>query len=80
MGGERNEKNQKLERGVLCLHHLRILKQKGLVHRKFRCLGSKRLEKAYAMYFTERLPVYEIGRKAGLKNFAAVIRRHRKSG
>ena len=62
------------------LRHLKILKQKGLVHQKFGCLASKKLEKAYAMYFTEKLPVYRIGKKAGLKNFGAIIKRHRKSG
>jgi len=32
------------------------------------------------MYFTVKLPVYEIGRKAGLKNFAAIIKQHREWG
>jgi len=60
--------------------HIRKLKQKGLVHQKFGCLNSKKLEKAYAIYFPEKLPVYEIGMRAGLKNFHATIRQHRKWG
>jgi hypothetical protein len=60
--------------------HIGILKQKGLIHQKFGCLASKKLEKAYAIYFTEKLPVYKIGRKAGIRNFGAIIRQHRKWG
>jgi hypothetical protein len=50
------------------------------VHRKFGCLASKRAEKAYALYLTKKLPVFEIGKRVGLKNFAAFIRLHRKYG
>lgn len=62
------------------LFHLRILRDTGLVNKNFGRLQSKRAEKAYAVYFTERLPAHEIGRKVGLKNFSAVIRRHREMG
>ena len=62
------------------LHHLRVLKQKGLVHQKFGCLASKKLERAYGMYLTEKLPVSTIERLTGVKGFAATIRRHRKYG
>ena len=62
------------------LHHLKILKEKGLVNPKFGCLHSRKLERAYAIYFTKKLPVYEIGSMTGLKNFGALIRQHRQRG
>jgi hypothetical protein len=62
------------------LYHLRMLRDKRLVDEKFGQLQSKRAEKAYAIYFTKRLPIRTIGRKVGLKNFQSVIRQHRGLG
>jgi hypothetical protein len=62
------------------LYHLRILRDRGLVDEKFGRLHSKRAEKAYAIYFTKRLPIRTIGRKVGYKNFQSVIRKHRELG
>jgi hypothetical protein len=62
------------------LYHLRMLRDVGLVSQRFGRLRSMRAEKAYAMYFTKQLPILTIGRKVGLKNFPAVIGRHRKLG
>jgi hypothetical protein len=53
-----------------CLYHLRKLRDKGLVDEKFGRLLSKKAEKAYAIYFRERLPIVTIGRKAGIKKFS----------
>ena len=61
-------------------HHLRILRDRGLVDEKFGRLRSKRAEKAYQIYFTERLPICTIGWKVGIKNFHSVIGKHRKLG
>jgi len=66
--------------GAECRNHLRKLREKGLVNERFGRLGSKKAEKAYAIYFTKRLSIRAIGRKAGLKNFPSVIRKHRESG
>ena len=63
-----------------CRHHLRTLRKKGLVGKKFGRLLSKRAEKAYAIYFTKRLPMRTIGAKVGLKNFCSVLKRHRAVG
>ena len=62
------------------LYHLRMLRDMGLVSQRFGRLRSKTAEKAYAIYFTKRLPTLTIGQKVGLKNFPAVIGRHRKLG
>jgi hypothetical protein len=62
------------------LHHLRTLRGRGLVEEKFGRLLSKRAEKAYAIYFTKRLPINTIGRKVGIKNFSSLIRKHRELG
>jgi hypothetical protein len=61
-------------------YHLRILRDKGLVSQRFGRLRSKRLEEAYAIYFTKRLPIRTIGRKVGIKNFQSLIQTHRKLG
>ena len=66
--------------GAECRNHLRKLREKGLVNERFGRLGSKKAEKAYAIYFTKRLSIRAIGRKAGLKNFPSVIRKHRELG
>ena len=72
--------NETGESWVKCFDHLRTLRDKGLVSHKFGRLRSKRLEKAYAIYFKERLPIRTIGRKVGIKNFGSLIRQHRGSG
>jgi hypothetical protein len=61
-------------------YHLRTLRDRGLVDEKFGRLQSKRAEKAYAIYFTKRLPIRTIGRKVGINNFQSVIRKHRELG
>jgi len=63
-----------------CLYHLKRLKERGLIDEKFGRLRSEKAEKAYAMYFTERLPIGTIGRKVGYKSFYMTIRRHRALG
>jgi biotin operon repressor len=62
------------------VRHLRTLRSKGLVNPKFGRLHSKRVEKAFAIYFTKRLPIDTIGRMFRYKNFSSVIRRHRELG
>ena len=61
-------------------NHLRMLRDRGLVSQRFGKFRSKRLEKAYAIYFTKRLRIHTIGRKVGLKNFHSIIRQHRGLG
>jgi biotin operon repressor len=63
-----------------CLYHLRTLRDKGLVGQRFGRLVSKRLEKAYEIYFTKRLPIRKIGQKIGVRIFQWFIRRHRALG
>jgi hypothetical protein len=63
-----------------CHYHLRRLRDKRLVDEKFGRLQSKRVEKAYTIYFKKRLSIRMIGRKVGLKNFSSLIRRHRQLG
>jgi biotin operon repressor len=43
-------------------YHLRILRRQGLISEKFGRLKSRKAEKAYQIYFKERLPVRTIGR------------------
>ena len=62
------------------VYHLRILKKNGLVSGKFGILQSKKVERAYQIYFQKRLPVRTIGRLAGLRNFNSFIRKHRALG
>jgi hypothetical protein len=62
------------------LYHLYTLRGKGLVSQWFGRLRSKRLEKAYAIYFKKRLPIRTIGWRVGLKNFSTDIIRHRALG
>jgi hypothetical protein len=62
------------------LEHLRMLKSKGSVSQRFGRLRSKRAEKAYAIYLTEKLCVRKIGQKVGLKNLYAIIKQHREWG
>ena len=69
-----------VESGAKYLYHLRRLRDKGLVDEKFGRLQSKRVEKAYTIYFKKRLPIRMIGWKVGLKNFQSIIRKHRKLG
>jgi len=60
--------------------HLRTLRSKGLVSQRFGRIRSKRIEEAYAIYFTKRLSILTIGRKVGIKNFYSTIRRHMELG
>lgn len=62
------------------LYHIRRLRDEGLVNEKFGRLHSKRAEKAYAIYFTKRLPIRTIGAKAGYKNFQSIIQKHKALG
>jgi hypothetical protein len=62
------------------LYHVRILREKGQVSKRFGKLQSVKAERAYRIYFRKRLPVNEIGRRVGLKNFHSLIRRHRDLG
>ncbi len=62
------------------LYHIRILRSKRLVSRRFGMLRSKKLERAYQIYFTRRLPASTIGRLVEHKNFRSALRRHKDSG
>jgi hypothetical protein len=62
------------------LSHLSLLRSKNLVPQTFGRLVSKRVELAYSIYFKARLPVREIGKQVGLKNFYSVLERHRVLG
>jgi len=66
---------RKRQRGKY-LYHLRMVREKGLVSCKFGCLHSRRVEKAYQLYFTKCLPIRTIGRMVGLQNFQSIIKRH----
>ena len=61
-------------------YHLGILRKKGFISQKFGRLQSKKVERAYQIYFKRRLPVSGIGKQAGLKNFRSVLERHRVLG
>jgi hypothetical protein len=61
-------------------NHIRILRKKGLISEKFGRLLSRKVERAYQIYFKRRLPIRTIGRQAGLKNFQSTIQRHKASG
>ena len=61
-------------------YHIGILREKGLISKKFGRLHSRRAERAYQIYFKKRLPIRTIGRQVGLKNFYSLIRRHRALG
>ena len=61
-------------------HHLGTLRSKGLVSQRFGRIRSKRIEEAYAIYFTKRLPIRTIGRKVGYKSFYSIIQWHRGLG
>jgi hypothetical protein len=65
---------------VKFLYHMGILRKKGLISQKFGRLHSKRIERAYQIYFKKRLPVRIIGRQAGLENFHSTIQKHKTSG
>ena len=66
---------RKRQRGKY-LYHLRMVREKGWVSCKFGCLHSRRVEKAYQLYFTKCLPIRTIGRMVGLQNFQSIIKRH----
>jgi len=61
-------------------YHTGILRNKGLISKKFGKLHSKRSERAYQIYFKKRLPVRTIGWQAGLKNFHSIIQKHKALG
>jgi hypothetical protein len=61
-------------------YHIGILRKKRLISQKFGRLHSKRLERAYQIYFKKRLPVRIIGWQAGLENFPSAIQKHKASG
>ena len=62
------------------LYHICILKEKGLISPQFGRLQSQKLEQAYQLYFTKRLPVSVIGWRLGIKNFHSIIQKHRAYG
>ena len=61
-------------------YHLKLLRNKGLISRKFGRLHSKRIEQGYQIYFKGGLPVTSIGEQVGLTNFSSVINKHRALG
>jgi DNA-binding transcriptional ArsR family regulator len=61
-------------------YHLRLLRKKGLVSQKFGRLRSRSVELAYQIYFEKDLPPWTIGRQTGVKNFHAVMKKHKESG
>ena len=65
---------------VKFLYHIGILRKKGLISQKFGRLHSRRAERAYQIYFKNRLPIRTIGRQVGLKNFYSVIKQHKVLG
>ena len=60
--------------------HMSLLRRKGLISERFGRLRSKRAELAYQMYFEKKLPISTIGRQAGIRDFHAVIRKHKALG
>jgi len=60
--------------------HLKHLRSKKLISRKFGKLVSKRTELAYSIYFKRSLPVTTIGKQAGIINFPSVIHNHKAAG
>jgi len=62
------------------LYHFGVVRQKGLVGGKFGYLHSRKVEKAYRLYFTKRLPIRRIGWMVGLRNFKSIIKQHLNSG
>ena len=60
--------------------HMRLLRKKGLIPQRFGKLRSRRAELAYKMYFEIKLSVWTIGKQAGIRDFRAMIRRHRALG
>ena len=61
-------------------YHIRFVRKKGLVSRKFGMLRSQKVERAYQIYFTKRMPVNKIGKRVGLKRFWSNINGHKVSG
>lgn len=62
------------------LYHIHHVRRKGLVSRKFGMLRSQKVERAYQIYLTKRMPVNKIGKRVGLKRFWSNINRHKVSG
>jgi hypothetical protein len=44
-------------------YHIRFVRKKGLVSRKFGKLRSQKVERAYQIYFTKRMSISAIGRR-----------------
>jgi len=61
-------------------YHVGVLRRRGLVSQKFGRLRSQKVERAYQIYFTKRLPIGTIGRLVGLKGLSSRIRKHKDSG
>ncbi len=61
-------------------YHLRRLRKEGLISPRFGRMVSKKVERAYRLYLTKKLPVSAIGKEAGLRNFYCMIRDYRASG
>ena len=61
-------------------YHIAILRKKGLISQKFGRLRSRRVERAYQIYFKKRLPVRTIGGQVGLKNFHSILKQHKDLG
>ena len=62
------------------IYHLWILRKKGLISQQFGRLQSKKVERAYKLYFEKELLIKTIAKKVGLKNFSSVIAQHRSYG
>jgi hypothetical protein len=62
------------------LYHMRFLRKRRLVSRRFGSIRSKKVERAYQIYFTKSLPISTIGRLVGLKSFWSTIKKHKDSG
>ncbi len=61
-------------------YHLRLLRKKNLISQKFGRLRSRSVELAYQIYFEKGLPPWTIGRQTGVKNFYAMMKKHKDSG
>jgi hypothetical protein len=66
--------------GTKLRYHIRLLKRKGFISQKFGRLRSRRVERAYQIYFKKRLPVSTIERQVGIKNFHSIIKKHKDLG
>ena len=62
------------------LYHMRVLRKKRLVSRTFGRIRSKKVERAYQIYFTKSLPISTIGRLVGLKSLWSILKRYKDLG